>query len=1313
MLREIRENDDSHEDEIKERYLTLEERDRLIKEHDAEFSIPKESDESKGESKEDETIEESVRSIISKRSLTSEERDTLLEQNKLLSFEERQTLLEEHASTFIPSASDRISLYESNENKDPTITRFLNNIDITSIDSAIRIDLPPSCGGFQIQIDCSDEWDDRAIRSNVKDILRKTLHELKLTYRKSKKGGSYYVYGQALNDVHVQDVVRERIVTTIESRHSYFKLVETALSCPLPSLLESANGTRFSDMINTPSAHTAIDTFLFALLDRQVSGLDTWQKSMGDSVSSKRENFILRALNMEISFLISILLSKRFIDNELMNRSPDDLTFASTGYSSAEVIEVSKREAADYLNSKYKEWALEPQVIREALEYSPLQKLNALGAFNYILQKDDASLALYNQKQSLFPTDTQDTAFLDFMEKACQGHRVLKKEVLKPLRDGDIDLRNALSRWWHLSNQKPESYIAFQIMKGLQEGKDRLLAAYVPNQGVWIASLNDNGNWIRVGNLGIGQGKGGQANPNDLNAFSTFRKTTAYGTPRAWYFQLDDKHEIEVKYLLMNPSVAEALFVSSNLHDAKSKVAEAKHKAALEMIFTKDRKEDSATYGETVMVSPDGIISTLVQQLFAEGKTVSKDIWISKNTDMTIEGYNSKVRGLKESNADFSDMMSFIHDVQYRQAYEITDADPILYNFTELGLPPSLMVSQMRKLRETNLIDYDLARIAKALQPRLSLSGKYTNIEPIAIELSRIWVAASELQFENLLSRIPNHSSLNIIDKMVIKTGFLRAADLFFPLRAELANTLERYQRSNKDLRTGSKTYQKKLWLIRAAQDFQKGEHSILLNKLEEFGLQEVPKHFESRISTHGFPGYMEWKKLDYIEKTRAGESLLLVETHNHSGRSNRIVVLLERQQSGALGREAGEFVNPDIEYDVQRIAHWLDRQGNTSAKEQWEQIQSLTNRAFRLEKPSGKDMNDIRKQLGYLYESLLSTFIGTPGADISKFERKSSIYFYEILRTLTCTSYATDPRARIVGEKQYLGRPNINIQGFNIEVESALTGQSSEHLFPFLVSIFSTVSESGRRIHDAWKGMLEGSPRNLMGTSYAEASKWPYDIVYFYPTKNQDIDYLPIESTSSTSFRSLSTRTVPMAVHDLLNLKYQALDEGAIKMMHFVIADEKNSTSSRRTPFSYCKGKITHVIYDHRLPAFKERDSPQVLFDRAISRSKDIHLRYLYLLESAGKQSWMDEVDEQKRGRVTCLNPEEQRLLFGEKLSPKEMAKPRMGLPKIWAPMLRRGYESIRDDITAMIDALGGLQDEDAVKIWYYFLPYLITSKS
>ncbi len=745
--------------------------------------------------------------------------------------------------------------------------------------------------------------------------------------------------------------------------------------------------------------------------------------------------------------------------------------------------------------------------------------------------------------------------------------------------------------------------------------------------------------------------------------------------------------------------------MSKDLYDAQRKVSMPRERRALEKIFSQDRKEDSETLGRWVLLSPDGLIETMAEQLDKEDDLESMGVWASSNNEMMELGYKCKAQGLKANRADFSDMLSSINDRQYRQAYEITDAEPILSGFSECGMPSTLSTKELLRLRTENLPTYDVARIAKALQQKLSLEGRYSEIDPVARSFSRLWAAVSEVQYKSLMARVSDVSSLNPIDRLVTKTGFLRAANFFFPLRGEMANTLERYRHDLKDLRTGSRTYQKKLWLVRALQAVEKGTQPELRRKLEEFHIHSIPKCFETQISTYDFPCETDhWKQFSYIEKVRGKESLLLVETTEKSGQPKKIVLLLERNQVASLGKESGEFINPEIEYDIHRIALWLQAKGVLSAERLWEQIEHLNTHAFGVETPTISQMKHIKTELAVLYERLFTLFLRTPESDLTRFERGSQIDFYEILRTITSTSYVTDPRARVIGKKRFLGRPNINIQGFNLEVESSLIGRSSEHLYPFLISVFSSSSRNGKRTHAAWKEVGEKAPRVLMGTSYAEASKWPNDIIYFYPSERKNLTHLPIESTSSVTFRTSSTNTVPMAIHDLLNLKFQALDEGAIKMMHFLLADERTDTASRTHPFSYCKGRIARIVYDHRIPDNRAGPSTHELFLSSINRSKDIQLRFLYLLDNAGSLSWIDAVDEDCRQKIIRLGLKEQEALFGTKLGTRHASKSRMGIPKIWVPMLRREYASVSHDVKAVVDGLGGIQNADAARLWYYF---------
>lgn len=1252
------------------------------------------------------------------RNLTPEDISEILEENRLLSEEERREILEKSRKQFpVLEQVDARKMgtiegfsmkFKKDELRDPTMTRLLNNIEISTNDSDIHITMPTSKGNFEVQIHgVATEWDEQTANSNAEDILRKVLHDLKLTYRKRKKGGSYYIYSEALDSLDVQERINEEVDMTIRRNHSYYQLVEAALSYPQPSLLDSTIGSRLEDMIDEESARISFNALKFASIDRQASVLSTWEKSQSDSVSSKRENYLLRASNIEVSFLVSILIDKYLVDEQAPTASIE-----IKGKASSEVLEQIKDEIAGYLNEKYQLWQPNQRELRTALEYDFPQKLNALGAFDHFLQSKDETACLFGRENHI-PKEFDAPINHKLLFEACKGHRVLKKEVFDACERGETSLRESISRWWMLSNQKPESYIAYQVMKGLLEGEKKILALYIPGQGAWIVNIDEDGLWRRAGNIGVGQGKGGQANPSDYLSFSPFQRKSVYGTPRAWLFQLDEQAGLDVHYFVLGPDTTRAMFLSNDLHDAQTRVSTSEEKYALSKIFSQDRKEDSESLGQWILLSPDGLIETMIELLRKEDDSESNNIWVSKNREMMESGYKCKTRGLKTKDTDFSTMLSRMNDIQYRQAYEITDAHPILHGFSENGIPSSLSAKELQRLREENLTTYDIARIAKALQKKLSLEGRYSHIDPIARNLSRLWASVPDIQYKALMDKIPDALHLDPIDKLVVKTGFLKAANFLFPLRGEIASTLDRYRHELRDLRTGSRTYQKKIWLVRALQAFERGTQPELRKRLKGFGIHSIPKYFETQISTYELPTEMNHlKRFNYVEKVRGKETLLLVESTEIRNKFSRLLLLLERNQVGSLGKESGEFINPEIEYDLEKMVLWLQTKGVSPAKEIWEQIRQLNSDAFDIESPTIDQMKQIKKELAVQYESLFALFLRTPESELVRFERSSQIDFYEILRAITSTSYVTDPRARIIGKKQFLGRPNINMQGFNLEVESSLLGRSSEHLYPFLISIFSSSSREGRRIHASRKEVDESTPRLLMGTSYAEASKWPNDIVYFYPTEEKFLTHLSIESTSSLTFRTATTKTVPMAIHDILNQKYQALDEGAIKTIHLLIADEKTETASRTHPFSYCKGKIERIVYDHRIPDSFEGYSTHELFLQSVRRNKDIQLRFLYLLENAGKLSWIDSVDDKCRQRMLGLDLDEQEALFGKRLITQQISKSRMGLPKIWVPMQRREYESVSNGIKIVVDALGGMENSDAAKIRYYFKQFCRDSK-
>ncbi len=1313
-----------------------------------------------------------------------------------------------------PSISENFTRIRTQD--DPTMTRLLNNTIISKTNERIRISIPNPLGGFTIELDGSSiEIDETISEKKIRDIFRKALHQCDLTYRKRKRGGSYYVYNNGLFDIHEQEYLQESMSTVLRLRHSYFKTVESILTSKPPSFLgnhwgsslysllveplegipsdlqsrlyaDFVNSLRlaikksrnepaslsienlshdelvefassyseedeilhknefysqlsryeepeivslknqgifsinevFEDLLdsfirpsNSPFEESLLDELSSSFLDRQLSALSSWERAFGDSPNSKRSNFILRAFNMEMSWTISILLSAFFLRNrdfaqyrfisesEWLNNSPQDCWA------------IIKRRIARFLRAEWRDWVRNPVDMRGVLEFETRSRFNALGAYNdFLLSTKEGSDLLSPSNLTSFSKADRNVR-KKILEQACSTHRIFRKEVFDPFIQHKLSESKAITKWWHLMNQKPESYIGFTIMRACHEGYREFVAVYVPNQGVWISGRKEESNWTPIGNMGIGQGKGNSRSAASSDHWSSFHRNTTYGLPRAWYFSENDSGKFHVDFLAMAYPLAEALFTAKDLHDAEKRLAGPKERRLIQSFFAKDRKEDSPSVGEMVLVSADSLVSSAIREISVRPNRLESGAWIKRTPEMIDQGYSDIVRGTTQSCSSLSDFVSYIEDIIYRQAYHITDARPILDSFIEKGIPKKVEAKTLLDYRKENLTEYDLARVAKALLPKLTLEGRYQDLQEPAKEIARVWAALTELRIQFLMSSIPKFDQMNPVDFLTAKTGILKASNLLFPLRGEIAAISKDIQNAKKSIRTGGKTNQRKLWIIRAHNAIQNGTDTRLHQVLTENGVNRVSDSYETEIRMDGLanPTSGQIDKLVYIERVKGKESLLLAKSISPSGGESRFVLVVQRSHLGSIAGEAGTYICPEIDYDMKGIAKWLARTGDKHADNIWKQIEHQKTAAFCNDGITPDEMTQIKTELGSLYESIFTLFKKHPSANISEFTKNNSITFFQVLRLLTSTSYVTDPRARIIDKKSRLGRPNINRQGFNLEVESSLLGQSSEHFFPFVISVLSAMSPIARRIHDTWVGTRCSNDRLLVGTSYAESSRWPYDIVYFYPSSEQKLTSLQLESTSAADFQLGGWGGTPMAINDLLNRKHQALDEGSIKMMHFLCCKKKTPTKSREEPFNYLQGRVMKVTYDHRLPIGPLTGQSHVLLQDLKKRRYASFSRILGHLETAGEYSWSDEVTQEMRDAAVGLTAPEQELLFGNLVKPKGGSpRSRPGMPKIWVPMLLQSAPAIGPRLDRFVNTLNGFDASIASGLWYSYRPFM-----
>jgi len=1404
-MREIDEfsDDESHIErkrtkvkDSEEHSMTTEERDEFIRKYNAEHSIHRIT------SDEIEKTERSEKSVVY--SGESTDRPVQVVRNT-----------PHHHEGFSQSDFEVEPVYAKDE-CDPTITRLLNNLTVEHNSFSVNLHFPEPFGDFQIHIDeIPQDWKDDQFEENMKDMIRKTLHQRGFLYRKrTGSGGGYYVYNSELNNHGIENALQEEIPKLIETRQSYFTVAKSMLTESRYSLMDTSSDISISNLVVNPMdsisdeaqneiretlrqaisetllengdltsvatmsedeifneakllesstySHLrkifisewsikypelqktklvqtwmqsapdvfddAMDTFVrlpkflpeleglvdlsFAYLDRQSSGLASWERAAGDSPTSKRDNFILRASNFEVSWLTSIMLSASFIDAY----HPDTPRFLSENESQVldtnNACRIVNRRIGRYLRWKWNHWSdLDTNTdIRGLLEFQPQNKLNVVGAFNKILLESERDRDLFsaNNGQSFSEIESNESEVLDFFQRACSGHRTLKKEVLVPLREKRKTLDESITNWWHFSNQKADSYISYSVMKHYQEGYQQFIVLYIPNQGVWIRGQKDGMNWDLLGNMGIGQGKGNRrGEEGQTETWSSFRRTGPVGVPRSWYLSFNNDGISDVKYLALEYNFTKSLFVSPDKKHARLMNKDTNKQKAVDAIFTADRKEDSPTLGEFILISPDSLVTSVLDDLQRIEKGQTPQIWENRVHDMTLAGYPNKIGPIQNQPPSFTDMLSFMQEVLYKQAYGITDAEPTLGCFSEVDLPEKLDVESIISLRQTDLRKYDIARIIKSLQPKLTLEGNYEDIREDVKEISRVQVLLLEQKSNEFLESVPNSSTMNAIDLLTAKTGFLRANNFLFPLRGEIASTIEKYHNKTKTLRTGSKTYQSKLWIKRALEAKKRNDNEHLLEGFDEYKLDRIPKYFECAIIANGFSNYTngKWEKVSYLEKTKAQESLMLLSIEDSRKRTSHHVLLVNRQQTGAFKGEAGFFICPEIYYDLSGILKYLEDAGVTEASKLSSSLCYWKDRAFDTEEIDEVTMAQIKNNLGNLYERIFTIFSSQPTANLNEFKNPMTSTILEVLKTLTSVSYVTDPRARIVGKKKDLGRPNINRQGFNLEVESSLLGQSSEHFFPYNISVFSAASPSVKSLHEDWMNSSPDSSRLLMGTSYGESTRWPYDIVHFYANNDNMMDALLLESTSATVFRERGFTGTPMIINELLNRKYQALQKGAIKMMHFMIADSATDPKVRENPFGYLNGRIQRVVHDHRIPFEDKPNLSHTLFNNIIEEQMRVIARKLGLLEQTGNYSWIDNISSESRRSVIRIDEKGLELLNDGPLNSRGGTSSRAGLPKLWVPMLSQQWRGISSKVRDMTNSLGGLDEATAFKLWQYFL--------
>jgi hypothetical protein len=1280
-------------------------------------------------------------------------------------------------------AQESLSCSES----DPTLTRFLNNMQIESGETDLSFTFPTIARKIKINLQgIPASWTSKQKFESVQRIIRKALHQYDLTYRKRERGGSYYVYSQLFELPHVNQILSNALSNTIRLYHSNYLVTKSVLSsstylvtdggrdstlsdtvlAPLYGLEEPARRAilqTFCDTMNCksriipsdsdkgkPSRPEVYDrstheesflekwpevfgelkrlqptelwmaspsivfqeasevTFLekpldipsdstveldCAFLDRLRSSLESWENSMGDSFVSKREAFVLRATQIEFSWLVSLLLAAEFRDGYPFPGKHILSDYERNHLSSEALIEAMKRKTASYLRWRWREWKSEACEIRGSLEFSIPKKLNSLSAFNSLMLRDEDDCYLYStqHKETLSVEIGNGGLAHRIMKEACSSHRVLRKEVFSPLESGAMTLEDALDRWWILSNQKPENYIGYCITKGILKGSSRLAAFYIPNQGAWIAEFDENGKWTPVGNMGIGKGRGGKTSQEGATYhWSGFHRNTVYGRPRGWVVSRGSDNTFNVSYLSMDCILTRLIFLSDNLDEACRLAKGSTHRRFLDEVFVQDRKQDSPTYGCWNMLSPDALMSSVIRCFIQDPESQASQIWESRNRDMDEYGYGGRLWGSGRVEPDFVSMLGFIEETLYRSAYHITDASPILGSFGEPGLPKQLKKETLLDVRRNDLFEYDLLRVAKALLPSLVLEGDYVSINRTARDLSRLCAANIQNREREVRASLPTSEWIHPLDILQLKTGIIRAANLLFPLRGEVASLIAKYQNDVKYLRTGGRTNQRKLWVIRALQSIETNRYPQLREVLTELNLSSIPSTLKTRISV-SLPPHMfsnDWKSLTYNEQVCANESLLSVQFTPVHGAEYQVVLVLQRSIVGSKSSEATEFISPEIDYDIPELVTWMSNRGSSAAKDIWCQIKNHKRNAVCSANLEAKDIGKIKSNLGKLYETLLTEFSSMKDADLESFRREDALSFYEVLRCITTTAYASDPRARIVKKKSMLGRPNINYLGFNIEVESTFLGQSSEHFFPFLISVLSSASTRGRAICAAWLEESSDAHRVLIGTSYGESSRWPYDLVYHYPDAQSNEGALYLESTSAGVVETNNGGT-PMIISDILNRKYQALDEGAIKMMHYLLTNSPIPASSRLKPFGYIEGRIERIIYDHRLPEVSRPASYDDMWEKALVRTKRVLDRKSGLAKSAARSSWIDEWDSGSIEKIAGLSEAEQRMMFESKVSPRGGGQRSLpGLSKIWVPMLASKRSNAAKRISSSLES-------------------------
>jgi hypothetical protein len=156
--------------------------------------------------------------------------------------------------------------------------------------------------------------------------------------------------------------------------------------------------------------------------------------------------------------------------------------------------------------------------------------------------------------------------------------------------------------------------------------------------------------------------------------------------------------------------------------------------------------------------------------------------------------------------------------------------------------------------------------------------------------------------------------------------------------------------------------------------------------------------------------------------------------------------------------------------------------------------------------------------------------------------------------------------------------------------------------------------------------------------------------------------------------------------------------------MMHFLLADAPTNPKIREKPFGYLNGPINRIVYDHRIPIQDRPNLAHSLFNNIIEEQMRVIARKLGLLEHAGNYSWIDDVSPENRRAIIRTDEHGLDLLNNGHVSSRGGNSSRAGLPKLWVPMLSQQWRSIIPRVREMTDSLGGLDENTAAKLWYYF---------